>query len=84
MAKKTTGAVQDVSPTQVSNSNGEIEVPVTQPGIIQTDNGMTMAASEKAAPQIQSVEGTNYPHGVKLVTISACVALSVFLVALVS
>ena len=86
MAEKDAAAIQDVSPTHISDSKEETEVAIAQapPDIPQSNEVMATSASEIVEARIQSTEEIDYPHGIKLVTISACVALSVFLVALAS
>jgi hypothetical protein len=86
MAEKDAAAIQDVLPTHISDSKEETEVAVAQPlpDIPQSNEVVATSASERVEAPIQSTEEIDYPHGVKLVSISACVALSVFLVALVS
>jgi hypothetical protein len=49
----------------------------------RSEHGITTAIQEKSGIRIQPDDHPEYPHGLKLATITVAVALSVFLVALV-
>ena len=50
---------------------------------VRVDQGVDAATHEKTGDLVESDEHPEYPHGIKLATITVAVALSVFLVALV-
>jgi hypothetical protein len=72
------------TPLVITRAVDEDGVAQRTPVTVKSKVGNTEAVLEKEKSQPQSVEPDTYVHGVKLVIITVCVALSVLLVALVS
>jgi hypothetical protein len=68
------------SGTHVNEQDIAISPTTTQ---VRSEQGATAAIQEKSDIRVQADEHPEYPHGLKLATITVAVALSVFLVALV-
>jgi hypothetical protein len=82
--EKTSQASTDNHLQHASKEKNEIGVAHQPLGVLQSEeqNGQSPPGDVKG--QIQPEDEIVYPHGLKLATISIAVALSVFLVALVS
>jgi hypothetical protein len=70
----------DISESHVNDQNAEISSP-SEPTPLEPN--ITTAIQEKSEPQVHQDDHPEYPHGLPLATITAAVAVSVFLVALV-
>lgn len=82
--EKTSQASTDNHLQHASKEKSEIGV-VHQPlGVVQSEEQNGESPPGDVQGQIHPEDEIVYPHGLKLVTISIAVALSVFLVALVS
>jgi hypothetical protein len=68
------------SESHVTEQNSAIN---SSPTHVQIEQGIETTTKEKSDVLVQSDDHPEYPHGLKLATITIAVALSVFLVALV-
>jgi len=68
------------SESHVTEQNSTIN---SSPTHVQIEQGIETTTKEKSNVLVQSDDHPEYPHGLKLATITIAVALSVFLVALV-
>lgn len=68
------------SESHVNDQDAAINSP-SEPTPLEPD--ITTTVQEKSEPQINQNDHPEYPHGLKLATITVAVAVSVFLVALV-
>lgn len=77
------GVVAQISPTPLASEEVKTEeLAVPEPGL-QSKEGNVETSLENGDAQSPPVVEDNYAHGVKLATITVCVALSILLVALV-
>jgi hypothetical protein len=78
------GVVAQVSPTPLASDEAKTEEIAIQQAGFGSKEGNVEAGLEDGQAQSEPIVEDTYAHGVKLATITVCVALSILLVALVS
>lgn len=77
------GVVAQISPTPLASEEMKTEELVEPEAALESKEGKVETSLENDDAQSPPVVEDNYAHGVKLATITVCVALSILLVALV-
>lgn len=76
--------IAQISPTPLTSDEAKAEETAVQKAAFDSKEGNVETGLENGEAQPRSLEEDTYAHGVKLATITVCVALSILLVALVS